>query len=109
MTASESGSMRGCDKWDACEVVVIPHVIHKTLGSGWIFPRYSPFLPMFKHYVNNMKEGAISKWISNSYSDRMGPDQICPAYDGKSIGLEKSFSLFGIIILGAGISIILFL
>ena len=64
---------------------------------------------MFRHYVNKMKEGALLNWIFASYSDRKGPDQICPAMDGKSVGLEKAFSLFGIITLGAVISIILFL
>ena len=93
MSTSESGSISSCEKWVNCEVVVIPHIIHKTLGSGWIFPKNSPFLPIFKHYVNNIKERAILNWIFASYSDRKGPDQICPAYDGKSIGLEKAFSL----------------
>ena len=109
MTTSESGSMAGCKEWDYCEVVVIQHVVHKTLGSGWIFPKNSPLLPMFRHYVNKMKEGALLSWIFASYSDRKGPDQICPAYDGKSIGLDKAFSLFGIITVGASASIILFL
>ena len=108
MTNSESGSIGECKVWDYCEVVVIPHVIHRTLGSGWIFPKNSPFLPMFRHYVNKMKEGALLDWIFASYLDRKGPDQICPAYDGKSIGLEKAFSLFGIITVGASASIILF-
>ena len=109
MTTSESGSMSSCEKWINCEVVIIPHIIHKTLGSGWIFPKNSPFLPIFKHYVNNIKEGALLSWIFASYSDRKGPDQICPAYDGKSIGLEKAFSLFGIISFGLGLSFILFM
>ena len=104
----ESGSFEsGCKKWIECEVVVIPHVIHKTLGGGWIFPKFSPFLPMFRHYVNKLREGGILDAIIASRSYRRGQDQICPKYDGKPIALEKSFSLFGIMYFGLGVSFIL--
>ena len=104
----ESGYVSGCKKWIECEVVVVPHIIHKVLGAGWTFPKFSPFLPMFRHYANKMNEGGIMDTIIGSYSDRKGPDQICPKYDGKPIGLEKCFSLFGIMCSGLGLSIIVF-
>ena len=106
MTTSISGSLGDCKQWKNCEVVVVPQIIHQTLGSGWIFPKQSSLLPIFKHFVNVMKEGAIVSWISSSYDEHKGmPDQVCPDYAGKPIGLEKCFSLLVIMMLGMGLSI----
>ena len=108
MTTSKSGAMTDCDKWVECRVVVIPEVIHKTLGSGWIFPKRSALLPIFNYYVQTIKEGAVFSRIVESYYDRKGmPDQVCPEYDGKPIGLEKSLSLLGVMLVGVCLSFVL--
>ena len=94
-----------------CEVVVIPHVIYNSAGAGWIFPKNSPLLPIFTHYVTSlMKEGALYKRISATYAKNPGaPCQVCPEYDGAPIGPEKVFSLFGLMFGGVGLCVITFL
>ena len=98
------------DSYLKCKVVMTPFVVDRTLGGGWMFPKGSPFLPIFKHYVGLVKEGGSDKRIEDSYR---GPkdllDQECLEYDGDPIGMKKAFSLFGIILGGMGLSLIIFL
>jgi hypothetical protein len=105
-TSDESAELGPCEKWSNCEIASIPYVVDKDLGSGWIFPKKSAFLPIFKYYISRMKEGAIYRRIISSQGM---PRRICPEYAGKPIGLEKVVSLLGVIILGAGFSVILLL
>ena len=108
MSKHKSGAINNCDKWNNCEIVVIPHVVYTVLGSGWIFPKQSKFLPIFKHYFNIMNEGAVYGWIYSSYGDDT-TDRVCHNYAGKPIGWEKVVSLLGAFILGAGLSVTLLL
>ena len=97
-------------EYKRCEVVVIPHVIYKSYGSGWVFPKNSALLPIFQYYVTAMKEGALLWRIGRLYSTNPYEKcQICDEYDGSPIGAEKTFSLFGVMFAGMGISIITFL
>ena len=105
-TSDESAELGGCEKWSNCEIAVIPYVVDKDLGSGWIFPKKSVFLPIFKYYLSRMKEGAIYRRIMSSQGM---PSRICPEYAGKPIGLEKVVSLLGIIMFGTGLSVIILL
>jgi hypothetical protein len=106
--ADKSGALN-CEKWYDCKIMVIPHVVRKTLGAGWIFPKQSMFLPIFKHYFNMMKEGAIQSRVYSSYSDPAVNSRVCPKYAGNPIGLEKTVTLLGIFTLGAGLSVALLL
>ena len=111
LSGSKTGCMGNSPEYRSCKVVVIPHVIYRSAGSGWVFPKNSPLLPMFQHYVTAiMKEGALHKRIALQYTnDPLMKCQICPDYDGSAIGPEKVFSLFGLICTGAGLSVIIFL
>ena len=65
--SSGDGCMRDCEVYQACKVVVIPYTIYKSAGSGWIFPKNSPLLPIFSHYVTSlMKEGGMYTRISKT-------------------------------------------
>ena len=109
------GCMRDCDEYRECKVVVIPYTIYKSAGSGWIFPKNSPLLPIFSHYVTSlMKEGGMYTRISRTVTIEMGsnplePCQTCSDIEGEPIGIEKAFSLFGLMIAGGGLSLITFL
>ena len=100
--------MSNSPEYRKCEIVVIPHVIHKAFGGGWVFQKNSALLPIFQYYVTAiMKEGALLTRIARSYT--MNPFercQICDDYDGSPIGAEKVFSLFGVMFAGVGISIL---
>ena len=86
---------------------MVPHVIATSLGMGWIFPKRSPFLPIFHKHITLIKETGVYNRIGDTYDPLKGmPGQICKEYDGEPIGAEKSFSLFGMMISGACLSVI---
>ena len=104
------GHMSRCDAYYSCKVVMVPYVITQSLGGGWIFPKRSPLLSFFRLNLNAMRERGIFARIGGSYNDRKGmPGQICKEYDGEAIGINKCFSLFGIVFAGMGLSAIIFL
>ena len=107
----QTGCMIDSPEYRKCEVVVIPHVIYKSSGKGWIFPKNSALLPIFQYYVKAiMKEGALLKRIERTYMmNPLEQCQICVEYDGSPIGAEKTFSLFGLMFAGVGVSMITFL
>ena len=113
--SSGDGCMRDCEVYQDCKVVVIPYTIYKSAGSGWIFPKNSPLLPIFSHYVTSlMKEGGMYARISNKVVIERGANpleqcQSCSDIEGEPIGIEKAFSLFGLMIAGGGLSLITFL
>ena len=99
-----------CDSYKKCKVVKTPIVVSKTLGSGWMFPKRSPFLPILKHYIGLFKEAGTFKRLQNShYENNYSPDQECFEYDGHPIQMQKAVSLFGLILGGMGLSFIIFL
>ena len=86
-----------------------PFVVNKIPGGGWMFPKRSPFFPIFNQYFIVLKEEGIFKRIMESYDDNPGlPPQVCNNYDGKPIKINKIFSLFAIIAGGIGMSTFLF-
>ena len=101
------GHLKRCPEYYSCDIIVVPHVITTSLGSGWIFPKRSPFLPIFHKHATLIKETGVLERIANTYNELKGmPGQICAEYDGKPIGAEKCFSLFGMMLFGIGISVI---
>ena len=100
------GRLRICQRYANCEVVAIPHVIDKTGDGGWIFKKGSALWPIFNFYITRLKERGAFDRLKSSYDDLVGPDQLCTEYDGKPIGIYKSFSLLGIIFIGTGLSIL---
>ena len=104
-----SGSIKRCHQFKVCNVAVIPDVIDTATGGGWTFQKNSPFFPIFKMYINILKERGIFQIIEDRGNNKTeGPEQTCANFDGKPIGVEKVFSLFGILLIGAGFTILLF-
>ena len=104
------GHLQRCAAYYSCDIVMVPYVITQSLGGGWIFPKRSPLLSFFRVHLNAMRERGIFARIGGSYNDLKGmPGQICKEYDGEAIGINKSFSLFGIVFTGIGISAIVLL
>ena len=100
------GGMRMCKAYFDCEVVLVPYVIDTSMGGGWAFPKDSEFLHIFKHYGFQLTEAGTYKRLKKSYEPK-GPEQTCTEYDGNPIGIHKCFSVFGIIFLGAGLSLVM--
>ena len=75
----------------------------KQLAYG--FQKDSPFLPIFDYYLNEMREKGSLKQIQDKYEPK---PQICPDYNGKSLGVSSVFFGFGVLFSGVGIALILF-
>ena len=69
------------------------------------FQKDSPFLPLFNYYLNEMKEKGSLNQIKVKYESS---PQICPDYNGKSLGASSVFAAFGVLFFGIGIAAILF-
>ena len=105
-----SGSIKRCEPYKKCKVLQIPYVIDASVGGGWTFQKHSPFLPMFDMYINTLKEHGTFQRIEDVGNNKtLGPEQDCQDYDGKPIGVTKVFSLFGILAIGSGFSVLLFM
>ena len=105
----EKGGLARCKRFYNCEIVKIPYIIDTAMGGGWVFPKNSPFYPIFDYYVSTLKEGGIYKRILDSHKEHQGQEQVCTDYDGKPIGLYKCFSLFGLFLGGIILSALVFL
>ena len=75
----------------------------KPIAYG--FQKDSPFLPLFNYNLNKMKEKGSLKQIQDKYEPK---PQICPDYNGKSLGVSSVFFAFGALFSGVGIAMILF-
>ena len=87
-----------CSEYQKCEVVAAPFTEgYFPGGVGWIFPKRSPFLPIFKKYFWELKEAGHKQRIYNKpeYKDsHLLPDQECETLDGHPISMFKVISLF---------------
>ena len=49
------GELTRCKRFYSCEIVKVPYVIDTAMGGGWVFPKNSPFYPIFDYYVSILK------------------------------------------------------
>ena len=98
-----------------CSVVIAPFTSGALgRGAGWMFEKRSPFLPIFNHYFNKIKESATSQRLSRTHnrpeydSNYYFPKPTCETYKGKPIGLYKISSTFAIVIIGAGVCFMIY-
>ena len=62
---------------------------------------------MFKFHVSVIKESGAYGKMKSSYDDIVGPKQLCTEYDGKAVGIHKSFSILGVILAGIFLGFVL--
>ena len=104
------GGLPECDSFKNCKVVVTPFVINKIPGGGWMFPKRSPFYPIFNHYFIELEATGLYKRIQDFWDENSHlPPQVCPDYDGKAIKIDKIISLFLLSLGGVGLSVLIFL
>ena len=106
---------KDCPEYVDCRVVAAPFSSYTgTGGAGWLFPKRSPFLPIFNYYFWIMKgSGAYGRIMKPQNSPLYNPKSIiyqqCENLEGKPIGIHKSSSVFVILIAGLCLSILVFL
>ena len=93
------------------EVVKVPFTEGKVPGgSGWLFPKRSPFLPIFNKHFWELKELGHWKRISKSYSSTalLSTSQENEDLDEHPISMHKVISLFAMFFGAAFLSLLIF-
>ena len=104
------GDIKRCKQYKDCKVKVIDEVLDESPGGGWTFPKKSEFRPIIFMYINMIKErGSYMRIEDHGREKTLGPEQYCEDYDGKPIGVQKVFSIFGIFLIGMIIALLVFL
>ena len=107
--------LQSCKATRDCSVVVAPVTTGPLgTGGGWMFQKRSPFLPIFRHYHDMIRESGTF-WRLHQYenrpemqSDYFYPEPICETHKGKPIGLYKISSIFVIVVIGIGICFLIY-
>ena len=101
-----------CKRYQRCEVVKAPFTEGSFPGgAGWLFPKRSPFLPIFNQYFWELKyAGHWNRIISKPEYDptKLLPYQECETLDGHPISMHKVISLFAMFFGAAFISFAIF-
>ena len=106
----EEPGLKLCKVTRDCSVVLAPVTTGPlATGVGWIFQKRSPFLPIFRHYHDMIRESGTFLRL-HQYENRpemqsnyFYSEPICETHKGKPIGLYKISSIFVIVVLGIGI------
>ena len=67
---ADGDGIEKCDALYNCQVIIVPHIINQ-LEAGWIFPKRSALLSMFKVHVSAIKERGVAQRIETSWSSRL--------------------------------------
>ena len=94
-----------CEEYQNCKVVQVPQVIDRSLGMGWLFPRWSPLRPLLDHNIKKMVEKGTVQRMQDFHTNIINKEPVCPEADGDPIGVEKTFSLVTIVIGGVVFSV----
>ena len=87
----------------SCKIIAIPEKYDfKPYAYG--FQKNSPYLPLFNHYLKEMKEKGSLKQIQDKFAP---PPQFCPDVTGQPLGFESCFTAFLILIGGLVIGLML--
>ena len=101
-----------CKKYQRCEVVKAPFFEGSFPGGvGWLFPKRSPFLPIFNQYYWELKNtGHWNRINSKPEYDptKLLPYQECETLEGHPIGMHQVISLFAMFFGAAFISFAIF-
>ena len=87
----------------SCKIIAIPAKYDfKPYAYG--FQKDSPYLPLFNHYLKEMREKGSLKQILDKFAP---PPQFCPDLTGQPLGFDSCFTAFLILIGGLTIGLIL--
>ena len=101
-----------CPAYQKCKVVIAPFTEGRINGGmGWLFPKRSPFLPIFNKYYWEVKEAGHYERVYNKPEydkTHLLPDQECEDLDGHPISMHKVISLFALFFSTAFLSATIF-
>ena len=87
-----------------CEIVQIP-TNYDYKPFAWGIQKDSPFIGLFNYYLKDMREKGTMQQIKEKYESL---PQVCPNSSGKPVGMDACFTAFGVLLVGGGISVLLF-
>ena len=91
---------RAFPEYAACEVIAIPAKYDfKPYAYG--FQKDSPYLPLFNHYLKDMREKGSLNQILKKYE---AAPQVCPDSSGLPLGFDSCFTAF-LLLIGTSIKI----
>ena len=91
---------RAFPEYAACEVIAIPAKYDfKPYAYG--FQKDSPYLPIFNHYLKDMREKGSLNQILKKYE---AAPQVCPDSSGLPLGFDSCFTAF-LLLIGTSIKI----
>jgi len=91
-----SGVLRNTKAYENCKIVLAPAKYH-LVDFAFGFQKNSPFIDIFNHNIQKMKEKGSLNRILEKYGRRK---QKCPDYSGKPLSMKACFSSFFVVILG---------
>ena len=83
---------------------MVPQMISRSHGYGWLFPKMSPLFPLFDLYIKRTIEDGSFERIKKYYDYRQNKKPNCLKHEGDPIGGEKTHFLFVIMSVGVAIS-----
>ena len=98
-------SQKSFELYQKCAIIALPRK-YGVSQMGHVVPKNSSLTSAFTYFTNHFIESGSVARIKHLYKTN---EQNCPSYMGKPLGLEKCFSLFGMILIVAGLSFICFL
>ena len=91
-------------EYAACKILALP-TKYNQMPMAWGFQKHSPYIPLFNHYLKELREkGSFDKIFSN-YEP---PPQVCPNYNGLPLGFDSCGAAFLAFMVGPIMAIILF-
>ena len=98
-------SSRGFEEFQTCKIIALP-AKYNIQPYAMVFQKDSPYLPLFNHYVNEMREKGALQQIMKHYQ----PDpQDCGDDTGRPLGFNNCITAFLVPIAGMILAMILFL
>ena len=90
----------------SCKAIMVPQMIVKSHGYGWLFPKHSPLFPLFDLYIKKTIEDGSFQRVKSYYPFRQNKKPNCLKHEGEPIGSEKTVLLFVLMSAGAAISML---
>ena len=104
---------RDCSVYKRCEIVNPPFTDGKySGGTGWLFPKRSPFLPIINKFFRQINEAGLMYRIYRQPefhpTNMLLPNQVCETLDGDPISMHKVVSLFVLFAVAFSFTLVIF-
>ncbi len=89
-------------EFGSCEIVAINKMKYSAKPRAFGFPKGSPFIELFSHFMKKLQENGFQEKSINSYRPRGG---VCPSNDGMALDFKSCIAAFVLFSIGSLLSI----